>query len=63
MSTAVGNADALDSRAMKSSVREPRLPLWSRPGFLVRRLHQIHYALFFEECRALERDAGAVRRC
>ena len=24
--------------------------LWSRPGFLVRRLNQIHYALFFEEC-------------
>ena len=27
-------------------------PLWSRPGYLVRRLHQIHYALFVEECRA-----------
>lgn len=27
-----------------------RLPLWKRPGYLVRRLHQIHYALFFEEC-------------
>ncbi|MGH2507561.1 MAG: MarR family winged helix-turn-helix transcriptional regulator, partial [Ktedonobacteraceae bacterium] len=27
-----------------------RSPLWSRPGFLVRRLHQIHSALFFEEC-------------
>lgn len=25
--------------------------LWSRPGFLVRRLHQIHYAMFFEECK------------
>lgn len=24
--------------------------LWSRPGFLVRRLNQIHYALFAEEC-------------
>lgn len=24
-------------------------PLWTRPGFLVRRLHQIHSALFFEE--------------
>lgn len=30
---------------------EPRLPLWSRPGYLVRRLNQIHYALFSEECR------------
>lgn len=30
--------------------RSPDMPLWARPGFLVRRLHQIHYALFFEEC-------------
>ena len=27
-----------------------RLPLWKRPGYLIRRLHQVHYALFFEEC-------------
>ncbi|MCY1227124.1 Transcriptional regulator SlyA [compost metagenome] len=26
--------------------------LWARPGFLVRRLHQIHVAMFFEECKA-----------
>jgi DNA-binding MarR family transcriptional regulator len=26
--------------------------LWARPGFLVRRLNQIHYALFAEECEA-----------
>ena len=30
------------------------MPLWARPGFLIRRLHQIHYALFFEECAAFE---------
>ena len=24
--------------------------LWSRSGYLVRRLNQIHYAMFFEEC-------------
>jgi DNA-binding MarR family transcriptional regulator len=24
--------------------------LWARPGFLVRRLHQIHVAMFLEEC-------------
>lgn len=24
--------------------------LWDRPGFLVRRLHQIHVAMFHEEC-------------
>jgi DNA-binding MarR family transcriptional regulator len=29
-----------------------RMPLWRRPGYLIRRLHQIHYALFFEECAA-----------
>ena len=28
------------------------LPLRSRPGYLVRRLHQIHLALFLEECKA-----------
>lgn len=26
--------------------------LWDRPGFLVRRLHQIHVAIFLEECAA-----------
>ncbi len=25
--------------------------LWSRPGFLVRRLNQIHYAIFYEESK------------
>lgn len=29
-------------------------PLWARPGFLLRRLHQIHYALWFEECGAFD---------
>ncbi len=29
-----------------------RQVLWSRPGYLVRRLNQIHYALFAEECRS-----------
>jgi MarR family transcriptional regulator, lower aerobic nicotinate degradation pathway regulator len=24
--------------------------IWSRPGFLVRRLHQIHMAIFLKEC-------------
>lgn len=26
--------------------------IWSRPGFLVRRLHQIHMAIFLKECAA-----------
>lgn len=33
--------------------KEPGRPyadLWSRPGFLVRRLHQIHVGLFADEC-------------
>lgn len=25
------------------------LPLWKRPGYLIRRVHQLHYSLFFEE--------------
>src|SRR2546430_10140335 len=29
-------------------------PLGQRPGFLVRRLHQIHVALFQEKCAAFE---------
>lgn len=28
-----------------------RAHLWSRPGYLIRRLHQIHLALFLEECK------------
>lgn len=31
-----------------------RMPLWARPGYLIRRLHQIHYALFFEECAGFD---------
>jgi hypothetical protein len=33
--------------------KEPGRPyadLWSRPGYLVRRMHQIHVGLFWEEC-------------
>ncbi len=51
------------SVARKSAVPQARLPvdedgdparevLWERPGFLVRRLNQIHYAMFFEECHS-----------
>ena len=29
-----------------------RTALWDRPGFLVRRLHQIHVAMFLQECAA-----------
>lgn len=30
------------------------MPLWRRPGFLVRRLHQIHGAMFAEECASFD---------
>ncbi len=48
-------------RPIKKSVRGPKrprstdkqpTPLWERPGFLVRRLHQIHVAMFLQECAA-----------
>jgi DNA-binding MarR family transcriptional regulator len=43
-----------DRRAPRSQLSAQSLhanmPLWARPGYLLRRLHQIHYALFFEEC-------------
>lgn len=41
----MARAATKDARA----AAEPRLPLWSRPGYLVRRLHQINYALWSEE--------------
>ena len=37
------------SAARTKSALEPRLPLWSRPGYLVRLLHQINYAVWSEE--------------
>ena len=41
---------------VKKSVRKSRLswPLEQRPGFLIRRLHQIHGALFQKECAAFD---------
>jgi DNA-binding MarR family transcriptional regulator len=38
---------ASDSQSIAELIE--KLPLWRRPGYLIRRLHQIHYALFFEE--------------
>lgn len=45
------NTIAEDNRG---SMLFDRMPLWSRPGYLVRRLHQIHHALFFEECKEFD---------
>ena len=30
------------------------MPLWSRAGFLIRRLNQIHYAMFLSECEEFD---------
>ena len=32
----------------------PYTDLWARPGFLIRRLHQLHVAVFLEECREFD---------
>jgi DNA-binding MarR family transcriptional regulator len=45
---------ALPARAPGESALISGMPLWARPGYLVRRLHQIHYALFFEECQRFD---------
>lgn len=37
------------ARPTRPRASEPRLPLWSRPGYLVRLLHQINHALWSEE--------------
>ena len=41
-----------DGQAAPEAEIEARL--WDRPGFLIRRLHQIHVALFLEECRGFD---------
>jgi DNA-binding MarR family transcriptional regulator len=49
---------ARDRRTQRSQLSAQSLhadmPLWARPGYLLRRLHQIHYALFFEECAGFD---------
>lgn len=40
---------ARGARAAQAPAGQPRLPLWSRPGYLVRLLHQINDALWAEE--------------
>ena len=36
--------------APNSSTAGSLTSLWDRPGYLIRRLHQIHVAIFLEEC-------------
>lgn len=45
------NIDIPDIRA-ELAVRQARSPLFSRPGFLIRRMHQIHTFLFAQETSA-----------
>jgi DNA-binding MarR family transcriptional regulator len=46
-------AKRAQSRAERAEFRQnEHTSLWSRPGFLVRRLHQIHVAMFMEELSA-----------
>lgn len=42
---------AVGEEAPPAPAAAPVMPLWERPGFLVRRLHQIHSAIFLEECK------------
>ncbi len=53
MDTEVKTARKTPSRKRPSSAHFDPIQqvLWARPGFLVRRLNQIHYALFAEECK------------
>lgn len=37
-----------------SPLQSDSMPLWTRPGFLIRRLNQIHYAIFLEECAGFD---------
>jgi DNA-binding MarR family transcriptional regulator len=41
-----------NQRKIEETAPPVKSPLWTRPGFLVRRLHQIHSALFFEETQS-----------
>jgi DNA-binding MarR family transcriptional regulator len=39
---------------MPDSIAQTAFDLAARPGFLIRRLHQIHVALFIEECAGFD---------
>jgi DNA-binding MarR family transcriptional regulator len=50
--SSLGNPDDIHFPSPPFENFDPiRQVLWSRPGFLVRRLNQIHYAIFSEECK------------
>src|SRR3989441_6872007 len=43
-----------EPRILRVDAVHSDMPLWAQPGYLLRRLHQIHYALFFEECAGFD---------
>src|SRR4051812_42744313 len=47
-----GSPGTTAARAPHTGPHAPHTPLWTRPGYLIRRVHQNHTALFAEECRA-----------
>jgi DNA-binding MarR family transcriptional regulator len=47
-------SDLVARKTRQTQANEPSWPLDQRPGFLIRRLHQIHVALFQKECAAFE---------
>ena len=49
MSTTIHDELNLDSVRAELEVLQKRSPLFKRPGFLIRRMHQIHGFLFAEE--------------
>lgn len=44
------SSSSLEDAESSTAKLPPHNELWDRPGYLVRRLHQIHVALFLEEC-------------
>ena len=45
--------------APQADPARPYADLWDRPGYIVRRLHQVHMGLFAEECAETGRP-GAI---
>jgi DNA-binding MarR family transcriptional regulator len=47
-----GSTELSTSFGKRRGAGAPHTPLWTRPGYLIRRLHQNHTAIFAEECKA-----------
>jgi DNA-binding MarR family transcriptional regulator len=51
---AKGRKEPAAKGTLSAQALHSKMPLWARPGYLLRRLHQIHYALFYEECAGFD---------